>query len=83
MIAVALTGCAAKSTIAPYGKDTFILNVADSSGMAGSSDLRVRAAQDAAKHCKALGKEPTIEESKEKGAQFWTGTSSTLVFKCV
>jgi hypothetical protein len=78
-----LLGCASTSAIAPYGKDTFILSVSDSMGVTSSSELKVKAAQDANAHCAKLGKVMTVRNSSAKGSQWYTSTSSDLIFSCI
>lgn len=82
ILALLLTGCAATTTIAPYGKDTFVLSVADTMGTSQRSELRVKAAQDANAHCAKLGKEMSVQSAEDKGVAWLTSTSSQLVFTC-
>jgi len=77
-----LFGCATSSSIAPYGKDTFILSVSDSWGTQNPGQLQVKAAQEAAEYCAKQGKSLGGVSSQSEGAQWWSGTSSNMIFKC-
>ena len=77
-----LAGCAATTTIAPYGKDTFIVSVADSMGTSQRSELRVKAAQDANAHCAKTNKQMSVESAEDKGIAWLSSTSSQLIFTC-
>lgn len=76
-------GCAATTTVAPYGKDTYVLSVADTMGTSQKSELRVRAAQDANTHCAKLGKQLQVESAEDRGVAWLTSTSSQMIFKCI
>lgn len=82
-IVLALAGCATKSTVAPYGQDTFILNVADTMGTRQKTELRVQAAQEANEHCAKLGKKMKVEGAQDHGIAWLTSTSSQLIFSCI
>lgn len=80
---VMLAGCATSSTIAPYGKDTFVLSVADMMGTKQQSELRVKAAQDATDHCAKMGKQMSVQSAADRGIAWLTSTSSQIVFSCI
>ena len=78
-----LFGCGSTSAIAPYGKDTYILNSGDSWGSQSPGALRVQAAQEANEYCAKQGKVLRVRNTSSQGEQWWTGTSSTLIFSCI
>lgn len=81
-LVASLAGCATSSTIAPYGKDTYVLNVADTMGTRQKSELRIRAAQDAHNHCSRLGKQLKVRSAEDRGISWLTSTSSQIIFSC-
>jgi len=82
-LCTALVGCASTSPITPYGKDTYLLVTTDAMGVAAPSQLKVKAAQDANAHCSKMGKVMTVRNTTDKGSQWYTGTSSDLIFSCI
>ena len=78
-----LTGCASTSAIAPYGKDSYILSVEDMWGGQSSGKLQVKAAQEASEYCAKQGKVMRVRNTSGQGVQWWTGTSSNLIFSCI
>ena len=78
-----LAGCATSSSVAPYAKDSYILSVEDASGGRSTSNLQVKAAQEASAYCAKQGKFMIVRNTRGDGVQWWTGTSSSLIFSCV
>ncbi len=76
-----LTGCAT-SSVSPYGKDTYLLTVADDLGTSQKATLRARAAQEASAHCAGMGKQMSVASAEDKGVAWLSSTSSQLVFSC-
>lgn len=83
LAAAVVAGCASTSAVAPYGKDSYILSVADGMGTRSSSDLKVQAALDANAYCAKMGKVMSVRNSTEQGSHWLTATSSGLVFSCL
>jgi hypothetical protein len=83
VIVFALAACATKSTVAPYGQDTYILNVSDTMGTRQKTELRVMAAKEADAHCNKLGKKMQVEGAQDHGVAWLTSTSSQLIFRCI
>jgi len=80
---ILLTSCATTSSIAPYGKDSYILSVEDMWGGKSSGKLQVKAAQEASEYCAKQGKVMRVRNTSGQGVQGWTGTSSNLIFSCI
>jgi hypothetical protein len=79
---VLLTSCATTS-IAPYGKDSYIVSVEDMWGAQSSGKLQVKAAKEASEYCAKQGKVMRVRNTRGEGIQLWTGTSSNLIFSCI
>lgn len=80
---VVLSSCVSTSEIIPYGKDSYIINVDDVSGMASPGKLQIKAAKAASDFCAQQGKVMRVRNTNEKGSWGWTSTSSSLIFSCI
>jgi hypothetical protein len=78
-----LSGCATTTKIAPYGKGSYIVTIADPSATTAVTALQRRAAEEAIAHCAKSGKEMSAKDSSTAGTHMWSTTSATLVFGCV
>jgi hypothetical protein len=76
-------GCASTSAIVPYGKDSYIINAEDVWGGLSPGKLQVHAAQKADAYCAKQGKVMRVRNTSGQGVQWWTGTSSNLIFSCI
>lgn len=76
-------GCGASSEIAPYGKDSYIISIQDSMGSNSSARLQVTAAKEASAYCAQQGKVMRMRNTSGSGAQWFTGTSSNMIFSCI
>jgi len=80
---VLLVGCASSSSVAPYGRDSYIISVDDIWGGHSLGKLQVKAAQEANAYCSKQGKVMRVRNTSGQGTQGWTSTSSSLVFSCI
>ena len=80
---VILSGCASTSEIVSYGKDSYLLNVEDITGVHSPGKLQVKAAQDASAYCAKQGKVMRVRNTPATDFARREGTSSSLVFSCI
>jgi hypothetical protein len=83
IIAATLSACGTTSKIAPYGKDTYLLNVEDYWGTTMPTTMQIQAAEEANNHCKKLGRTMQVKSSDNWGVTMLSSTSSSLIFTCI
>lgn len=82
LLALLVSGCAKVYAPVPYGKDTYVINAENMSGIRSQNYLQVKAAQRANAFCEKQGKVMQVQGASGAGAHMWSGTSSNLVFSC-
>ena len=82
-VAMLANGCSTTSGVVPYGKDLFILNMADYWGVFSPSTLQIKAAEEANAYCARFGKVMQVRDFTGNGIPIFTVTSSSLIFSCI
>ena len=83
--AIAVTGCASNSGVAPGGNGSFTISAQAATGFSGLSDLRAGVMRQAADHCAKTGQDFTVTEDRETKPPYIFGNFPRvdLTFRCI
>jgi hypothetical protein len=83
VILTVLTGCASTSAVTPYGRDSYVVSAADTSGFTSPEKLHANAAEKANAFCANQGKVMIARDNSGQRTPDWTITASSLIFSCI
>lgn len=83
LLAILLSGCATQSGVMPEGKDAYLLILSAGYGFTSSTDLKIRAHEEAAAFCGGQHKRPETIYEKMAEAGVPDRSEESLKFRCV
>jgi hypothetical protein len=81
--ALFLTACQSMSDVIPTGQDTYIVGVADYSGLKSDAEISGVSIKRGTEFCSKQNKRFELVKASSSGTQGWTAQQSQIIFRCV